>query len=400
VAKAATWLSAAQSPFFLWVQLSDADLAAPASYNSALTAADGAIGKLIASLRAKKLFDNTIVAVVGDHGQSLGAHGEDGHGVFLYDETIHVPLVIKLANSYPGKASLPAAVKAKASLVSVAPSLFEAAGIPVPSQMQGQSLLRLAKGLAPDQPVYSRTEFSQLAFGMSLLESWRANKYLYVRAPRPELYDLMVDPDASHNLATSAKATLDTMAGQLSSFSQHFEASGTKAGLTSTEVQKLASLGYVGLQKTSSSATAITGIDPKDQIRLVNKVLEAKALNEDGKPEKAFSTLQPVMNDAGKMYLAQFTMGESFYEQQQYAKAVEFLHRAIELQPNSTWAHYEMGASLIKTGDYKTAAVHLEIAASRLEQFPEAHNLLAEAYEHSGRAEEAKRERKKVSVPR
>jgi predicted Zn-dependent protease len=100
------------------------------------------------------------------------------------------------------------------------------------------------------------------------------------------------------------------------------------------------------------------------------------------------------------MYLAQYTMGESFFELQQYAKAIEYLHKAIELQPNSTWAHYEMGASLIKTGDYKTAVVHLEIAASRLEQFPEAHNLLAEAYEHSGKTEEAKRERKKFSVPR
>jgi arylsulfatase A-like enzyme/Tfp pilus assembly protein PilF len=399
-ARAASWLSVTQSPFFVWVQLSDADISTAGSYNSGLTAADSAVGKLVASLRAKKMFDDTIIVVVGDHGQSLGAHGEDAHGVFLYEETVCVPLVLKLPSSYPGRAALSTLVKAKASLVSVASSLFEAAGIPVPSQMQGQSLLRLAKGTALDQPVYSRSDFSQQAFGMSLLESWRANKYLYIRAPQPELYDLTVDPDASHNLATSAKATLDTMAGQLASFSQHFDGSSTKAGLTSAEMQKLASLGYVGLQKTSSTATTVAGIDPKDQVRLVNKILEAKALNEDGKPERASGILQHVIGETGKMYLAQYTMGESFFELQQYAKAIEYLHKAIELQPNSTWAHYEMGASLIKTGDYKTAVVHLEIAASRLEQFPEAHNLLAEAYEHSGKTEEAKRERKKFSVPR
>jgi choline-sulfatase len=399
-AKAASWLAGVQGPFFLWLQLSDADLTTPSAYASGLAAADTAIAKITASLRAKKMFDDAIVAVVGDHGQGLGAHGEDGHGVFLYDETIHVPLLLKLPDSFAGKSALPASVKAKASLVSVAPSLFEAAGIPVPSQMQGQSLLRLAKGSAADQPVYSRSDFPLQAFGMSLLESWRASKYLYVRAPRPELYDLTSDSDESSNLTQSSKATLDTLAGQLNAFSQHFEASGAKAGLTSAEMQKLASLGYVGLQKTSSAATASAGVDPKDQIASVNRVLAAKTFNEDGKPEKALATLQPVMEKTGNWYLAQYTMGEAYFEQQHYAKAIEYLHKAIELQPNSTWAHYAMGASLIRTGDYKTAVVHLEIAAGRLQQFPEAHNLLAEAYEHSGKAEEARRERKKFAVPR
>src|SRR5262249_57260354 len=138
----------------------------------------------------------TVIAIVGDHGQSLGAHGEDTHGVFLYDETVRVPLLLKLAGS---AISGDKRVKAKASLVSVAASLLEAAGIPVTSQMQGQSLIRLAKGAAPDQPVYSRSDFSQQAFSLSLVESWRANKYLYVRVPKPELFDLSADPDASSN---------------------------------------------------------------------------------------------------------------------------------------------------------------------------------------------------------
>jgi choline-sulfatase len=393
VAKAASWLTNRQGPFFLWMQLSDADSAAPNSYNAGLASADAAIGKLIAALRAKKFFDDTVIAIVGDHGQSLGAHGEDTHGVFLYDETLRVPLLLKLAGS---PISGDKRVKAKASLVSVAPSLLEAAGIPVTSQMQGQSLIRLAKGAAPDQPVYSRSDFSQQAFSLSLVESWRANKYLYVRAPKPELFDLSADPDASRNLATSAKATLDTMAGQLNAFSQHFVASGgTGQGLTSAEMQKLASLGYVGLQNKPSSATTVTGTDPKDQISVVNKVLSAKSFNEDGKPERAVAALQSVMEQAGRMYLAQYVVGDAYFEQLQYAKAIDYLHKAIELQPNSAWAHYEMGASLVKTGDYKTAAVHLEIACTRLEQFAEAHNLLADAYEHLGKTEEAKRERTK-----
>jgi len=95
------------------------------------------------------------------------------------------------------------------------------------------------------------------------------------------------------------------------------------------------------------------------------------------------------------MYLAQFVMGAALARQQQYPQAIGYLRRAIELQPDSTWAHYEMGSSLLKTGDYKTAVIHLEIASSRLPDFAEAHSLLGQAYEHLGRAEDARRERSK-----
>jgi predicted Zn-dependent protease len=99
------------------------------------------------------------------------------------------------------------------------------------------------------------------------------------------------------------------------------------------------------------------------------------------------------------MYLAQFVLGAALARQQQYPQAIEHLRHAIELQPDSTWAHYEMGSTLLKTADYKTAAVHLEIASSRMPEFAEAHSLLAQAYDHLGRAEEAKRERLKSTAP-
>ena len=382
VARANGWLAHnASGPFFLWVHLSDPEVASEASYNAAVTAADTAAGKLLATLRASKLYDDALVVVAADHGQSLGAHGEQTHGVFLYDETVHVPLLLKLpANQSAGKR-----VVAKARLVDVAPTILEIAGVPVPSQMQGQSLLRIAKSNA-DQPVYSISAFPQQAFGWSALESWRAGKYLYVKAPKPELYDLSTDPGATRNLAQSSKATLDTIAGQLEAFDRRF--SGNVSGgpeLTSSEMQKLASLGYVGLQKSAVSAGgAATGMDPKDSIATANKVLSALALLNDGKPEKAIAFVQPLLTANPKMYLAQFVMGASLARQHQYPQAIEYLRRAIELQPDSTWAHFEMGSSLLKTDDYKTAVIHLEIASSRLPEFSDAHALLAEGLRASG----------------
>ncbi len=392
-ARAIAWQARnSKGPFFLWIHLNDPQAASETSYNAAVTAADAAAGNLIVALRASKLYDDALVVVAADHGQSLGAHGEQTHGVFLYDETVHVPLLLKL----PQNQSAGKRVAVRTRLVDVAPTILEIAGVPVPSQMQGQSLLRIAKSNS-DQPVYSISAFPQQAFGWSALESWRAGKYLYVKAPKPELYDLSADPGATRNLAQTSKATLDTIAGQLDAFDRRFSANGNAAGgpeLTSSEMQKLASLGYVGLQKSSAPVSAAaSGVDPKDEIASANKVLSALALLNDGKPEKAAALVQPLLAANAKMYLAQFVMGASLARQQQYPQAIEYLRHAIELQPDSTWAHFEMGSSLLKTGDYKTAAVHLEIASTRLPEFGEAHALLAQAYEHLGRPEDAKRER-------
>ncbi len=402
VARAIAWLDHnAQGPFFLWVNISDVQSsdahALGTSYNSAIAGADAAVGKLISALQQRKVYGDTAVIVVADHGDSLGAHGEDTHGIFLYDETIHVPLLIKLPQGQSAAKPSSTRVTAKVRLVDIAPTLLEIATIPVPSQMPGQSLLRIAKagGSGGDQPVYSRSDLPQRGFGWSPLESWRAGKYLYVRAPKPELYDLTADPGAAHNLAQSSKATLDTMAGQLDNFSRHFngEAGKASAELSSSEMQKLASLGYIGLQKPAGSAASVAGTDPKDKIGTANKVIEAASARDQLKPDRAIASLDAVVAADANLYLAQYTLGAALARKAQYAEAAKHLHKAVELQPDSAWAHYEIGATLLKTGDFKTAIVHLEIATGRLPAFAPAHFFLAEAYEKAGRTDDAKRER-------
>src|SRR6267154_858311 len=397
VARAAAWLDhnkKEQRPFFLWVHLSDVR-ASGAVYNSSINADDAAVGKLISALQQGNIYANTAVIIAAASGESLGAHGEDAHGVFLYDETIHVPLLLKLPQTQPSTKTAAVRVSAKARLVDIAPSVLEIAGIPVPSQMLGQSLLRIAKS-GGDQPVYSRSNLPQRGFGWSPLESWRAGKYLYIRAPKPELYDITADP--GHNLAQSSKATLDTMAAQLDSFDRRFsgEAGKGSAELSSSEMQKLASLGYIGLQKSSGSAAAVTGTDPKDKIAIANKVLAAASARDQSKPDRAIAALEPIVSADPNLYLAPHMLGVALARKAQNAEAAKHLHKAIELQPDSAWAHYEMGACLIKTGDFKTAIVHLEIATGRLPGFAPAHLSLAEAYEHAGRTEDAKKERSKA----
>lgn len=402
VARALAWLQRpGKGPFFLWLELNDAHAPyqSPAgfarsgsAYNGEIKYADAQAGKLISALRARKLYDGALIVVAGDHGESLGAHGEATHGVFLYDETIHVPLLVKLPQNRAGKAG------PHVRLVDVAPTALEVAGIPVPPQMQGQSLLRAMRQAGMGDAAYARSEFSREAFGWSRLEAWRAGKYLYIRAPKPELYDLEGDPGATHNLAGSSQATAGTMAAQLLAFDGRMTGKASSGGqLSSSELQKLASLGYVGLQKpVSSNEGAVTGTDPKDEIALANKVEEAMQEIEDGKPQRANAALQAVLKSHPGMFLAQFAAGTATMQERQYAAAVPFLRKAIELEPLAAWAYYEMGEALAHTGDWKGAATHLEIATARLPEMAEAHATLAEAYQHLGRVAEAKKEQERA----
>jgi choline-sulfatase len=403
VARATKWLdSNQQRPFFLWVHLQDPDAPNGNSYDRAVAAADAAVGKLVTFLRSQSLYDDTLILLTSPHGESLGAHAEDTHGIFLYDETIHVPLVLKLPKNLMAGKQMGQLIKNRARLLDIAPTVLAEAGIPVPAQMQGQSLIRIAQANSQtEQPAYARSELPQQGFGCSVIESWRAGKYLYIRAPKPELYDLSVDSNATHNLAETAKATLETMAAQLQNLDSHLgneSGKSTGSGLTSSEMQKLASLGYVGLQKSGTGVNAATeGTDPKDAITAINKTLAAVLELEDGKPEKGIPVLRQVVASRPNSYLTQYEMGSALIQQQQYAEAIGYLHKAIELQPDSAWAHYAMGLSLRKTGDYKTSAVHLEIASGRLPGFSVLHSILADVYEQLGRTSDAARERSRVS---
>ncbi|HSZ02542.1 MAG TPA: tetratricopeptide repeat protein [Terriglobales bacterium] len=175
---------------------------------------------------------------------------------------------------------------------------------------------------------------------------------------------------------------------------------GKSAGseLTSSEMQKLASLGYVGLQKGGAGVNAATGgTDPKELIAVINKTLAALLELDDGKPDKAMPLLREVLAGRPTIYLAQYGMGFAMVQQGQYAEAIGYLHKAIELQPDSAFAHYMMGLSLMKTGDFKASAIHLEIASGRLPAFSAAHSMLADVYEHLGRSQDSAREQTRAA---
>ncbi len=365
-----------RAPFFVWVHLFDphdpyeppGDLQKPFAkepYDGEIAFSDRQVGRLVAAAGT-----NATIVIAGDHGESLGDHGETTHGVFLYDATMRVPLMMRIGGRGSGMR-----VAARVRLADVAPTILESSGVAVPPTMQGQSLLPLTLkgGNADDRPVYAETSYPRRAFGWSPLTSWRADRFLYVRAPTRELYDVVSDPEATRNLAANRGRLADGLDGELVQF---LGRSGTGASsqprVDPAVAERLAALGYVG---GSVATPRATGIDPKDRIAIANLLHDAIVAVEDGAFARAIPLLEKVVAGEPDIPIAQLNLGVARARQRQFARAIAPLKRAATLQPDNMRGHYELGLALYETSDLKGAAGELAIVAAALPKWADARSL-------------------------
>ena len=400
---ALAWLSQNHtSPFFVWVHLYDAhdpyDPPEPYKtryksqpYDGEIAYADSAVGKFLDTLREHNLYDGTLIAVMADHGESLGAHGENTHGVFLYDETLHVPLVVKL----PANRNAGLRVDTRAQLIDVAPTLLQVAGVATPKEVQGESLLKLLPSAdktqqAVDRPAYAETDYSHRAFGWSSLRALRTGKYLYIASPDPELYNQETDPAELRNLASDSKAVAQTLGSQLDVFRE--ETSQTIVELAKPDpeqMKKLQSLGYVSSDETKITKSEVGGIDPKSKIEVSNLLHDAMLEVEDGQYTDAVPKLEQVLKDQPGMAIAETQLGLAQSRLKNYKEALPHLQQAVKLLPDVGMAHYELGLALFETGDWNAAAPEFEAAVARAPKWADAHFSLASVYARIDRVSEA-----------
>jgi len=397
MARAVPWLDQ-RSPFFLWVHLFDAhapyDPPPPfagryraSPYDGEIAYVDRTVGSLLEALRAKGLFEKTLIVVASDHGEGLGDHGEETHGVFLYDATIHVPLIVKMpAGRFAGRVE-----KSRVSLVDVAPTVLNALGLPVSSPMQGVSLLPLIQGSAsPDRPSFSETTYPSRAFGWSGLTAWRSDRFLFVRAPRPELYDVVADPAAKSDLSQSRRDDLRRVALQEEAFRKRTTAplsAGAGGDKPNQAVSELLSLGYVG-GRTPSSGNA----DPKDKISIANAVHAAIAAVERGDSQKAAQLLQPIVAADPRNHLALTQLGIAQSRLGRYRDAIAALQTSVDLDPQALLAQYELGRVLFETNRFPEAAERFRVVVAGMPGWADARFALASALARTERKPEAVRE--------
>jgi arylsulfatase A-like enzyme/Flp pilus assembly protein TadD len=416
------WLSQhREAPFFLWLHFYDPhepyDPPEPFKshfasdpYDGEIAYTDSVVGSVLEILQRHGLYQNTAIAVAADHGEAFGEHGERWHGMFLYDETIHVPLILKLPQDrLAGKR-----VEARVGLVDVAPSLLEIAKVPAPAAMQGESLFPIidspksshgsqtaSKGNKPenkpgDRAIYSETNYAQRAFGWSELRSWRVQKYLYVQAPKKELYDESSDPKALKNLADTATAVTGILDGQLSSFRKR--TSGAPVAdqeLSLAQAEDLRALGYLSSNGNNSSSAEGKLTDPKDKIDYANKLHDI--LFDEGNYEEALAKMQELVreydSDAGITYLE---FGKYLFRRGKYQEAVSALRSAVARIPDFPSAHYELGLALIKTDQWEAAVPEFQTAVERQPTSAQFHFYLAGVQSHLKHVPEATKEYEKA----
>ena len=391
------WLGQQQGgPFFLWFHLWDAhDPYNPpepfrsrfpnAPYNGGIAYVDDIVGKLLDYLRSQGLYDNALIAVAADHGESLGEHGELTHSIFLYDATIHVPLLLKL----PGHRLEGKHVGATASLVDLAPTLLDALGQKPPPAMQGASLLPLIGNLHSGiRPSFATGDHSERSFGWSALTSLRVGNQLYVRAPKPELYDLTSDPAEKINLYPAKRLAAVRLAIQLDNFVKSISKGAPQAlqdGLDEKSREKLSALGYVASGKPGPP----TSIDPKDRIDVANDMHDASLAIEEGKEASVIPLLLRVVAKDPQIQAAQYYLGIAYSRKGNFAKAIPPLRKAVELRPDALMAQYELAICLYETGDLNTAAAHFEILVENRPDWSDARYSLASVYARTGRPQDA-----------
>jgi predicted Zn-dependent protease len=231
-------------------------------------------------------------------------------------------------------------------------------------------------------------DHSERSFGWSSLLALRTGNQLYVRAPQPELYDLVADPAAKENLYAKNRVTAAKFDAQIENLLKRVSAGAPKSaqgGLDPRSVEKLSALGYAGPGKTGT----VSGIDPKTRIQVANDMHEASLAIEEGRGTSVIPLLERIVTHDPQIQSAHYYLGIAYSRKGEFAKAIPPLHKAVELRPDAMMSQYELAIALYETGDLKTAATHLEIIVAQPPDWSDARYSLASVYARIDKVREA-----------
>ncbi len=378
------WVEAEKErPFFLWMHLFDphhpydppgADLNSPVEprYEEEIRFADRELGRFFTELRRLNLWDDTMVIVAGDHGESLGEHNERFHGVFTYEATMHVPLLVRLPGSPRGHR-----VADQASLLDIAPTVLAALGQPVPSEMQGVSLVDAVRGRGrvPARSSYLESIYGSTSYGWAEVQSIRTPRWKFIELPTPELYDLDSDPGEKKNLAVSEPARAAEVREELKRLHGSLEGMKrtdvTTAAMDDEMRERLLSLGYIA--GTESKLRKGNPRDPKEVVETAEGITFAGKLRQAKMTDASERVLREVLrlDPENKMGLVQFA--RLLAQTDRLDEGVAALRRAITIYPDSEELYRSLGWMLIRNNRMSEA---IALFSEGLQQMPASASLM------------------------
>jgi arylsulfatase A-like enzyme/tetratricopeptide (TPR) repeat protein len=350
------WLDGRKDePFFAWIHLYDPHTPyeppeplfsefgrrGPAGlYEGEIAFADQQVDRCLSWVRDAGLDQNTIIVVVGDHGEALGSHGEGTHGFFIYDWALRVPFIIRT----PFDDLQGVRVDSQVSLVDVFPTVLALTGLQASSRVHGRSLVPLmfrpASPEAETVYAYGESMSPNLQFGWSALHSLRSPKFKYIESPRPELYDLVADPGEATNIYAQRATIADAMARELDRVvaeTSRDAPAPEAANLDKDTLARLASLGYVGTTTTRTSRPGDHGTlaDPKDKLDVFTAVQRAGELMARDEYAEAVGALESALAMEPAMPQALLMLGASYAELGRTKEAKAQFDRVLKKDPES-----------------------------------------------------------------
>jgi choline-sulfatase len=392
VKRAEAWMTAhPRGPHFVWVHLYDPhdpyEPPAPYSttykdrlYDGEIAYADSALANFVAYLKARGWYDTALVIVVGDHGEGLGEHHEDTHGIFLYDTTIHVPLVVKL----PGATRTAKVIEAQVRTTDILPTVLDLTRTTAPEHLDGESLTPYFAGAdATNRIAFGETDYP-LRFGWAPLRSVRRDGFKFIEAPRPELYDLHTDPGESKNAYAPWNAEVQKSRAQLADLRAKMPPkASSSATVGQGTLSELRALGYLGPADAGSSTTVPEPsllADPKDKIEEQNLLHRAMLASDAGDSAQARAALDKVLQLNPQSATALRQLGELELRAGDYQNAAAHLYAARANQPDDATVAYELGQAEAKLENFLAARDALEASLKLVPAQLQARILLGSVY--------------------
>jgi len=388
VERALSWLKKRNAPWFLWIHCWDphGPYEPPEPfltqykehpYTGEVAYVDFVLGRFFSYLEENDLFEDTLVIFTGDHGESLGQHGEKTHGFLAYNTTIWIPLII-ISPGFEKRR-----VEHYVSHIDIFPTVCDILNFKKPSFLQGVSLVPALKGKkVPQRPIYFESLHPYYSKGWAPLRGFVFNKEKYTSSPIPEFYDLGTDFNEKTNLA--AKRKLGRFEKRLEKIMSDYispESERAEERLDKESLEKLRSLGYVSSAPDTRKENFTRDDDVKMLLPYYNQAMEALEQYGEGNKKQGFETLKKIITERKDLAVAYINLADLYKKEKRLRDAVEVLKIGHENVPSNYFVFFSLLNSLQEAGQYNNIiqAFHGK-SYLQMESDPAIWNLLGNAY--------------------
>ena len=400
--RALAWLNTLDdAPFFAWVHYFDPHDPYVSSmeyesegrdpYDGEIAFMDEQIRRLTGWLNSTGLADRTLVVVAGDHGEAFGEHGERGHGLFLYNTTLHVPLIFV----HPDAVEIGGRVSAIVEMVDIYPTVMELFGWASPAGLRSRSLaVALEGGELQEVAAYAESDYARHAFGWAQQRSLITHRWKYVLSTKPQLFDRLADEAEDLNVLDEHP---DVAVGLLETLQARYRS--MKPGHAAVAVwddkarRAITSLGYVSDGGPGSDEFFVEGLaDPKDRLGALDKFDFALQILKGAAPERfalALPLLERIAAESPRSLIFQYMLGTTYLKAGRLEHAVEALRDALKVDADHASSYATMGEALAGLGRVEEAAQNFRNALDREDFRADTHAKYADVLHALGRTEEA-----------